>query len=319
MAAAAPSTMATRGGPCVRLRRTIMLVAMATVLWVLAGGLFVVDTTEYGVVTRFGRVVRVIVVTWRIADPERFLETVASRSGADERLADVILAEIGSVLGRHPSSALISSEDADSRNPRLVSEIRESIASFARGAYGIEVADVSIQHVSLPEQNRQSVFERMKAERGQIAKRYRSEGELESKRIIAEADREKVRIDAEAYAEAQRLKAEGDAEASRIYATAFSRNPSFYHFLRTLQAYEKILDESTTLVLPTDAEALGLLHDTAKAENRPTRPPRLGSESGGLASGPQPSEGDVTTRTNGGEHSATVLDPLGARQDHGGP
>src|SRR5919202_1581686 len=310
MDAVAPTTRVTRGGPCARLRRTIMLLGVATVFWALADGLFVVDTTEYGVVTRFGRVVRVIaapglhltapfdrvllldrrllflaparaeyltadkknvvvqsLVTWRIADPKRFLETVVSRSGADERLADVILAEIGSVLGRHPSSALISSEDADSRNPRLVSEIRASVASFAWGAYGIEVADVSIQHVSLPEQNRQSVFERMKAERGQIAKRYRSEGELESKRIIAEADREKVRIDAEAYAEAQRLRAEGDAEASRIYATAFSRNPSFYHFLRTLQAYEKVLDESTTLVLPTDAEALGLLHDQAKAQN----------------------------------------------------
>ena len=99
----------------------------------------------------------------------------------------------------------------------------------------------------------------MKAERGKIAKEYRTAGELLSRKIIAEADREKTRIEAEAYAKAQRLQAEGDAEAARIYAAAFSRNAGFYKFQRSLKAYEKFLDEQTTLFLPADAEVLRVL------------------------------------------------------------
>jgi membrane protease subunit HflC len=99
----------------------------------------------------------------------------------------------------------------------------------------------------------------MKAERGRIAKALRSAGELEAKKIIAAADRDKTRIEMEAYAKARLLKAEGDAQAARIYAAAFGRNPRFYKFTRTLQAYEKILDESTTLFLPANAEALSVL------------------------------------------------------------
>ena len=80
---------------------------------------------------------------------------------------------------------------------------------------------------------------------------------MQARQIIAEADREKGRIEAEAYSQAQRVKAEGDAQATRIYSSAFSRNPAFYKFLRTLQAYEKFLDENTTLFLPADAEVDG--------------------------------------------------------------
>jgi membrane protease subunit HflC len=99
----------------------------------------------------------------------------------------------------------------------------------------------------------------MKAERGKIAKEYRTAGELLSRKIVAEADHEKTRIEAEAYAKAQRLKAEGDAEAARIYAAAYSRNAAFYKFQRSLKAYEKFLDEKTTLFLPADAEVLRVL------------------------------------------------------------
>jgi modulator of FtsH protease HflC len=82
---------------------------------------------------------------------------------------------------------------------------------------------------------------------------------LEARKIIAAADRERSRIAADAYEQVQKLKAEGDAEASRIYAVAFNRHPSFYKFLRTLQAYEKVLDERTTLFLPADAEVMRVL------------------------------------------------------------
>ncbi len=285
-----------------RLRLPLVVSAAALASAALIAGLFTVDVREYGLVTRFGKVVRVVaepglhikapfdrvarldkrlthsrpapaeyltvdkknvvvesLATWHIADPERFLATLATRSDADLPLADVIVGEIGAVLGKYPASSLIAPDGNAQRYRRVVSEIRERVAGFARTAYGIEIVDVELLHLSLPEQNREHVFERMKAERGKMAKEYRTFGEFQSRRIVAEADRERTHIEAESYAQAQRLKAEGDAEASRTYASAFSQNPAFYKFLRTLQAYEKFLDESTTLFLPAGAEVLRML------------------------------------------------------------
>jgi len=187
-------------------------------------------------------VVAETLVTWRIAEPQRYLVTVATRAAADIRLADVLLGEVGAVLGAHPAAALIAPDGNAERFGSIVAQIREQVAAFARGAYGIEIVDVELVRLSLPEQNRAPVFERMKAERGKMAKEYRTAGELLGRKIIAQADREKARIEAEAYAEAQRIRAEGDAEATRLYSAAFSRDAGFYKFVRTLQTYEKIMD-----------------------------------------------------------------------------
>jgi modulator of FtsH protease HflC len=284
------------------LRMALLLIGGALLLWVLVASLFAVDVTEYGLVSRFGRVVRVVeqpglhlkapfdsvrrldrrltfsrpaqaeyltvdkrnvvietLATWRIADPERFLGTVTTRSNAEQRLADIVIAEVGAVLGRYPAAALIAPDANAERFRKIVSEIRGRSAEFARKTYGIQIVDVELLHLTLPQQNREPVFERMKAERGKMAKENRTAGELQARKIIAEADRERSHIEAESYEEAQRLRAEGDAEASRIYAAAFSQNPAFYKFLRTLQAYEKFLDENTTLFLPADAEVLRML------------------------------------------------------------
>ena len=131
--------------------------------------------------------------------------------------------------------------------------------NFARRHYGMEIVDVELVHITLPEQNREHVFERMKAERGKMAKEFRTAGECNR-----EEDHRRGRPRAHpnrgrSVRSVQRIKAEGDAEATRIYAAAFGRNPSFYKFLRTLQAYEKLLDENTTLFLPADADVLRLL------------------------------------------------------------
>lgn len=312
-------------------RVAVTLVAIALLVWALVGCFFTVDVAEFGLVTRFGRVVRVLdkpglhikapfdtvlrldrrltfsrpgqaeyltvdkknivaesMVTWRVADPERYLVTLATRSAADLRLADVMLGEVGSVLGTHPAASLIAPDGNTGRFRSIVGEIRERVAAYARTAYGIDVIDVELLRLSLPEQNRIPVFERMKAERGKMAKEYRSAGELQGRKIIAQADREKTHIEAETYSQAQRIKAEGDAEATRIYSAAFSRNPAFYKFLRTLQAYEKFMDENTTLFLPADSEVLRVLgplprqgaagpsHQYATA--RPADPAQTGTE-----------------------------------------
>ena len=204
-------------------------------------------------------VVAETLVTWRIAEPKRYLVTVATRAAADVRLADVLLGEVGAVLGAHPAAALIAPDGNVERFGNIVAQIRERVADFGRSAYGIEIVDVALVRLSLPEQNRAPVFERMKAERGKMAKEYRTAGELLGRKIIAEADREKAKIEAEAYAAAQRIRAEGDAEATRLYSSAFNRNAGFYKFVRTLQTYEKIMDESTTLFLPAQSEVLRVI------------------------------------------------------------
>src|SRR6516164_10880021 len=265
--------------PNMVLRRTLPAVGVALAVWALVSTFFVLDTTEFGIVTRFGRVVRVLadpgldavapfdqvvrldkrilffrpapseyltidkknldvdsLVTWRIADPVRFLAAVATPSAGEQRLSDIILAEIGAVMGQYPASVLISADPAKSNFQAIASEVVRRVADFAQTAYGIDVLSVDIRRLHLPEVNREHVFERMKAERAKIAKENRSAGELEAKRIIAEADHEKSRIDSDATGQAERIKADADAEASRIYATAFGQDPTFYQFLRTLRA-----------------------------------------------------------------------------------
>ena len=193
-------------------------------------------------------------VTWRIAAPEKFLATVGGRAAAEGRLADLVLAKIGAVVGSYASSALIAPDGQSAEFERAVGQVVVETRDAALAAYGVELIDVRLRQLSLPEQNRANVFARMQAERGKIAMQRRSEGEREFKKVIAMAGREKTRIMAEAYREAEHTKGEGDAQATRIYAEAFGQNRQFYEFLRTLQAYEKILDANTTIFFPADAE-----------------------------------------------------------------
>jgi membrane protease subunit HflC len=304
--------------------RLLLLLAGALLLMAIYGALFTVDVTRYGVVSRFGQIVRVVdapglhlklpfervvsvdrrllyskptqaeyltsdkknvvvrsLALWRIADPKRFLETVRTRTDADVQLADLVLAEIGAALGNYPFASFVSAAHGQSRFEALVDELRSAVQAYALPAFGIEVVDLDVRQLYLPEANKQSVFERMKAERGKIAKQFRSEGERDANRMIAEANREKTRIAAEAYAEAARTKAEGDAQAMRIYADAFERDPPFYKFLRTLQAYETILDDKTTLFLPADAEIFAILQDNGVAVEQPAIEPEAPVAGGG--------------------------------------
>jgi membrane protease subunit HflC len=129
----------------------------------------------------------------------------------------------------------------------------------ALSQYGIRVTDVRIKRLNLPEQNKQSVFARMRAERERIAMQYRAEGEEQALTIRANADREKEEILSAAYKDAEKTRGEGDAEATRIYGQAYSKNPQFYKLLRTLESYKKVLDEKTTIILNSDSELLKVL------------------------------------------------------------
>ena len=113
----------------------------------------------------------------------------------------------------------------------------------------------------------------MRAERSRIARGYRSEGKAEAEKIRAEADRERSDIVAAAEAEAARLRGEGEAEAARIYGDAYADHESFYRFLRTLESYERVLGDNTTLVLPADSPFLELLTSRSTPDRRPFKMP----------------------------------------------
>jgi membrane protease subunit HflC len=291
------------------LPRTLTLIGAVVTALAIWSCFVVIDVTEYGVILKFGRVVRVVrepglylkgpletvvrldrrlltfrpvtaeflsedkknliihsLVTWRITDPVRFLATTGDRLTAERRLSDLVLTKTGSVVGSHPSTALVSIEGHPSQFDQVMAQIVAEARGQAIVQYGIDLVDIRLRQLSLPEQNRANVFERMRAERGKIAMKYRSEGEREFKKVVADADREKTRILAEAYREAERTKGEGDAQAMRIYAEAFAKNPQLYKFRRTLQAYEKILGGNTTIFLPADAEVFRLLGDEGKSK-----------------------------------------------------
>ncbi len=196
---------------------------------------------------------------WKIDDPQKFLETVKDQLGAEARLSDILSSHIGSTLGKYPLNALVSTQPTEMKFEEIQREVTEKSAVRAKEDYGIEVVDVRLKRLNFPEQNKRSVFERMRAERLRIAKKFRSEGEEEALKIEAETAREERSILSAAYRDAQKIKGDADAEAIRIYAEAFGKNPQFYKFIRLLESYQKFLNEKTTLVLPSDADLLQLL------------------------------------------------------------
>jgi membrane protease subunit HflC len=192
-------------------------------------------------------------VRWRIVDPLLFMQTLQAIPNAVTRLDDIVYSEIRRELGLHNMQEIIT----DNRE-KIMEAV--TIASFeATKPYGIEVVDVRIKRVDLPEENEESIYARMKAERERKANQYRSEGDEESQKIIASTEKEKTIILAEAYKMAEETRGEGEAKALEIYAKAYSADPNFYEFLRTLETYKSVIDTSTTLVLPADSKLFELM------------------------------------------------------------
>ena len=193
-------------------------------------------------------------VRWRIIDPLLFLQTVQTEPIAKTRIDDIVYSELRRELGTHNMSEIIT----ESREIIMEKVTRES--AIATKPYGIEVVDVRLKRVDLPQNNEQSIYRRMQAERIRQANKFRSEGEEESQKIKASTDKDKTIILATAYKEAEEVKGEGEAKAVDIYARAFSKDPDFYEFYRTLETYKIILDKKTTLVLPTNSKLFDILN-----------------------------------------------------------
>jgi membrane protease subunit HflC len=199
------------------------------------------------------------VTRWRIADPFKFYKTVRDESGARARLDDSVFSELRREVASHTFASVIGAQREG---------IMNSVAASARGRageFGIEVIDVRIKRADLPREVQASVFGRMQAEREREAKRYRSEGEEEAAKLRAETDKQRTIILATAEQQAQRLRGEGDAAATEIYAHAHGKNPEFYSFVRSLQAYEQFLGKRSTLLLSADSALLRYLGSSQQA------------------------------------------------------
>ena len=194
-------------------------------------------------------------VRWKIVDPLQFLKTVRAIPTALSRMDDIVYSELRRELGTHDMVEIIT------ENREELMETVTVASNRSTRDYGIEVVDVRIRRVDLPSQNEESIYARMDAERKRQANKFRSEGEEEAQKIRATTDRDKTIILADAYKQAERIRGEGDAKAVEVYADAYSADPKFYEFVRTLDAYKKIIDDKTMLVLPSDSRLFKLLLD----------------------------------------------------------
>ena len=206
---------------------------------------------------------------WKITDPVLYLKTVKDQIGAEARLTDVFSSSLGVQLGKYNLEQLVNTNAEELQLDTVITDA-VTYAKEKAAEYGIEVVDAQIRVLNFPEANKQSVYDRMSAEREQMAQKYRAEGSEEAAKIRADAEKEQKLILAEAYQQEQQIKGEGDAEAIRIYGEAYQQDPEFYEFIRTLETYEKTIDGNTTLILPSTAEILKYLSgstDGAEGEN----------------------------------------------------
>ena len=194
-------------------------------------------------------------VRWRISDPLVFLKTVQAIPNAVTRLDDIVYSELRQELGKHNMSEIIFETREE------IMEIVTKASDKSTDQYGIKVVDVRIKRVDLPRENEESIYARMDAERQRQANKFRSEGEEEAQKIRALTEKDKTIILATAYKESQEIRGEGEAKALEIYANAFNKDPDFYEFTRTLEAYKKIIDKKTTLILPADSKLFKTLND----------------------------------------------------------
>jgi membrane protease subunit HflC len=181
---------------------------------------------------------------YRIIDPSTFYRALGTESTAEARLEQYLTSEVRNTLGAESFSAVLSEKRAD-----LMLAIRNKVNAETRNL-GIEIVDVRIRRADLPEENSQAIYRRMQTERQQQAAQIRAEGKEEALRIEARANRDVTVLLAEAKRDADILQGEGDAERNRIFAEAYGKDPDFFAFYRSMQAYEEALKtDGTTLVL----------------------------------------------------------------------
>jgi membrane protease subunit HflC len=199
-------------------------------------------------------------VKWRIVDVRQYYISVGGdEMRAQTRLSQTINSSLRDEFGNRTVHDVVSGERDQ------IMEFMRDKANEDASKIGVQVIDVRLKRVDLPQEVSESVYRRMEAERKRVANELRSTGSAESEKIRADADRQREVIIAEAYSEAQRIKGEGDARAAAVYARAYEQNPEFYSFYRSLEAYRAGLrSRSDVLVLDPNSEFFKYLKNPAR-------------------------------------------------------
>jgi len=199
-------------------------------------------------------------VKWRINDLRQYYISVqGDEQRAQTRLSQTVNAALREEFGKRTVHDVVSGERDDIM--RIVREkVEDDVAKI-----GVEIVDVRLKRIELPQEVSEAVYRRMDAERKSVAAQLRSEGFSAAEKIRAEADRTRQIIIAEAYRDAQRVKGEGDAKSAAIYARAFSESPEFYSFYRSLEAYRSgFKNKSDVLVLDPNSDFFKYFKDPGK-------------------------------------------------------
>lgn len=186
---------------------------------------------------------------WKIEDPAEFYRAVHNQQIAAQRLLEILRDELKTEVSSRSLKEIIAAERAE-----IMGVVTEKVNAIAN-KFGIKVVDVRIKQVELPTSVTKDVYHRMRSEFKEKATLYRAEGAAEAEKLRAAAERQKTVILAEAFRKSEKIRGEGDAKAAQIYASAYQKNPDFFAFIRSLQAYERSLSGSKdVLVLEPDSE-----------------------------------------------------------------
>jgi len=278
----------------------VVAVSIVLLFFVLSSFLFTVDETEQVIILQFGEYIRTIdepglhvrlpfmqtvesmerrvligdapatefisldkerllidaYTRWKIVDPHLFFTSVRDEHGAALRVNSIAISKLREVIATYNLWDIIGVQ-----RDHIMQTVGQGVNEIAMRDFGIEVIDVRMKRVDLPEGVQEAVFARMRAERERIAKEHRAKGEEAAMQIRAEADRQVTILLAEAEKQDRILRGEGEARSTAIYAEAFNQDPEFYNFLRSLQAYETFLAQNSTLVLGSDSELFRFLED----------------------------------------------------------
>jgi len=217
---------------------------------------------------------------WEISKPLLYFKTLRDERSALSRLDDILGSETRNAVAKHDLLEVVRSTkdrkpektDLQTEKEALFEPIKIGRREIEKNMYeiaktklediGINLLDLRFKRINYNQSVAPQIYEQMISERQQIAERFRSEGAGEAARTMGKMEREVKRIESEAYLKIQSILGEADAESTRIYAEAYGGTPereSFYEFVKTLEAYDKILDEKTTVILSTDSELFKLL------------------------------------------------------------
>ncbi len=195
---------------------------------------------------------------WRITDPLEMLETLKTIDAAEARLSDIIYSAVRNELGKLEYGEIINPADNKRGNVDLI--VQENINNILKGnSNGIEIVDIQMKRIDLPESNEQSVYKRMISERASKAQEYLSQGDAEKTRIMAEADREVAELIAKTSSQAKEIVAEGEKEAARIYNESYGQDAEFFKLYTTLNSYKTSIDGETVIMMPIDSPYLKYL------------------------------------------------------------